>query len=643
MKLDYRFLLFLVWSCSIQGISTHLFSQHAELPTARQHVGEREMPAAQIRPQIRSYSIFTQRENPSRTFPISPQNPFFDDFSTTQGLPDSTKWCITDPELRTPLSSFHMAIFPPTWGVLTFDGLDSQGLPYDTQGISEGVADELWTQFIDLSPFSPSDRVVLSFFLQPQGAGNAPETTDLFQVLCTRLDTTADSLETLFTLPGSKLAPFQQYVIELNDPAFFYEEFQLVFRSTGSLNGYLDHWHLDYVNLGVNRSPSDTTFDDQGIQEFSLTILDPYTLYPASIFPPAQNTNSIFAVRVNNLDNQTNSVSTSLFLEEPSGNLLQFGRDLEVLPLQSNSFEILLRDALSPFQETSGTLNVQVQLENAGDNPQNDFLRVPFRVDSLMGYDDGEADGSYGLNRPKGFALQYALPENNRYFLSALWLSFVPRLDASPSSGNSEYLDGKGFQLTIWNTPNPDSILYNQSGFQVTYGDSLNHFERYELAEPVLLPDTFWVGLRQIDGVPIGIGLDRNATPGFLYWDSIGVWTQSKITGLPMVRAEIQQEGNFPTASTPSILSQISIFPNPLPSFQRDLFLETGPLFGKGYLSLYDVEGRKIWERQRDFHGTQAISLDLPASLKAGIYFFQVRFAGNGNQVSRFQQKLLIH
>ena len=644
MKLDKRVLVFFVWSCAIQGIATHLFSQNRDLPAVRQYVGEREVNGPAISSPHPFYPLLKKKGMPPQTFAISPQNPFMDDFSTLRGLPDTTKWWVSDADFKTPLASFHMAISPPSWGVLTFDGLDSRGLPYDTQGISEGNADELWTQFIDLSPYSPTDRLVLSFFLQPQGAGNAPESSDLFQVLCTRADTTSDSLETLISIPGSKLTPFQQYVIELNDPAFFFEEFQLVFRSIGSLNGYLDHWHLDYVRLGLNRSPSDTTLNDQGIQDFSLTVLDPYTLYPAILFPPSQNANAVFSTRVNNLDRQASTVATSLFLEEPNGNMLQFGRELEVLPLQSNSLEVLLRDALSPFQEPSGEMNVQIQLENAGSNPANDFLRVPFRVDSLMGYDDGEADGSYGLNRPKGFALKYALPANNTYFLSALWMSFVPRLDASPSSGSSEYLDGKGFQLTIWKNPHPDSVLFSQSSFQVNYGDSLNHFERYKLNEALLLPDTFWVGLRQIDGVPIGIGLDQDAATGFLYWDSVGVWTLSKVAGLPMIRPEIRSEGSIPTSTAFGITpSGLSLFPNPLASSQRKVFLRTPSLIGKGDVDLFDANGRKVFRRKMDFAGQKLLSLDLPAFLNAGIYLCKVRYTEKGGGVKEYHQKLLIH
>ena len=580
-------------------------------------------------------------QRPPKTLSISASSPFFDDFSSPQSLPDSNLWWIDEGQ-RSPIPTYHMAIAPPSWGVLTFDGTDQTGLPYSTQNISSGVADILSSHFIDLSPYSPADQLLLTFFLQPQGSGNAPEPSDVFEVLCTRSDQPLDSLETLLTIPGENLSSFRQYRIPLNDTAYFHDQFQLIFRSIGSLNGYLDHWHLDYVQLGLNRSPADTVYQDQAIQDFSLTILDPFTLYPSFIFPPTSPTNSIFSVRVNNLSAQPATVGTQLTLTEPSGNTLLFNRDLEVFPNQANSLEVLLRDALSPFSGSYGTLDVGIQLDNAGSIEANDFLHYPIRIDSLMGYDDNEADESYGLTRASGFGLQYALPSGTSAFLSALWISFVPRVDVNPGTGAAEYLQGKDFQLGIWDAPHPDSLLYSQRGARVQYGDSLNHFQRFELNERIPLPDTFWVGIIQSDGVPIGVGLDRNAPSGFLYWDLAGAWIRSEIQGLPMIRPEIMGEPSIPTSNSPLLsVSGVSLYPNPLEG--KTLFLEFPSENTSGSLELWNLKGKKVFEQTLRPKSTHSHSIPLPQKFPKGIYIWKARVQVPGRGELFFTNKLLIN
>ena len=573
---------------------------------------------------------------------ISTENPFFDDFSSGRRLPDSSLWLIDSEGNQTPLVSFHMAQSPPSWGVLSFDGADVRGIPYNTQAISSGIADELRSHYIDLSSFTPADQLVLSFFLQPQGLGNAPESADSFQILCTRSDQSLDSLENLMTIAGSSLTPFRQYHIPLNDPAYFHEKFQLVFRSIGSLNGYLDHWHLDYIFLGPNRTISDTTYQDQAIQDFTLTILDPFTLYPAQLFPPLASGNAIYSAKVNNLSLQSAQVGTQLILIEPNQNMIQFGQELDVFPYQANSLEIVLRDALSAFEGTFGSLDVQIQLANAGITSSNDFLRYSYRIDSLMGYDDGEADASYGLTRARGYGVQYTLPSNAEAFLSAVWISFVPRVDVSPSSGGSEYLDGKGFQWVIWDAPHPDSIVHRQSGVQVNYGDSLNHFERYALDESVLLPDTFWLGIQQIDGVPLGVGLDRNAVSNRLFWDSAGVWTPSRIVGSPMIRAEIQGERPLPTPRLSDVsASTVSVYPNPLTG--KTLFIQASQPISFTQIELWSITGRKIFQQPIRQVASGPLQITLPAELSPGIYIFKASSSSQKAGASNFSCKLLIN
>src|SRR5690606_37405864 len=96
--------------------------------------------------------------------------PFFDDFSQQYYYPDADKW-----EDNYVYINSNYAVNPISYGVATFDGLDSTGYPYNFNNpTSHGVADYLTSKPIDLS--SVTDSVYLSFFFQPQGNGNRPET-----------------------------------------------------------------------------------------------------------------------------------------------------------------------------------------------------------------------------------------------------------------------------------------------------------------------------------------------------------------------------------------------------------------------------------------------------------------------------------
>ncbi len=107
--------------------------------------------------------------------------PFFDDFSQASLFPDSTKW--TD---RNALVTDGFPLNPPSRNAATLDVLDSYGRVYDYAISNAFVAEYLTSARIRLDSImepepralTPADSVYLSFWYQPQGNGNAPETHD---------------------------------------------------------------------------------------------------------------------------------------------------------------------------------------------------------------------------------------------------------------------------------------------------------------------------------------------------------------------------------------------------------------------------------------------------------------------------------
>src|SRR5690606_24103151 len=98
--------------------------------------------------------------------------PFLDDFSQNYHFPDENLW----QDINVYINSNYPKT-PPSYGVATFDGLDSTGFPYDfSSQIAHGIADSLTSHPIDLTVIN--DSVYLSFQYQAGGNGNAPEVED---------------------------------------------------------------------------------------------------------------------------------------------------------------------------------------------------------------------------------------------------------------------------------------------------------------------------------------------------------------------------------------------------------------------------------------------------------------------------------
>jgi hypothetical protein len=107
--------------------------------------------------------------------------PFFDDFTTSNIVPDNAKWMD-----RSVFINKDFPYFPVNIGAATFDALDSTGKIYSNAEWVPFEADKLTSNAIRLDSIfdpvvrklTPSDSIYLSFFYQPQGYGRKPEAWD---------------------------------------------------------------------------------------------------------------------------------------------------------------------------------------------------------------------------------------------------------------------------------------------------------------------------------------------------------------------------------------------------------------------------------------------------------------------------------
>ena len=225
--------------------------------------------------------------------------PFIDDFAYNSPYPDTTLWVEKQVYVNNTMSAE-----PPTRGVATFDGLNAYGRPYFPGQFSAGFADSLTCKPIDLSGYSSASGIFLSFYVQPQGLGFAPEGQDSLFLF---FKNDANQWEQVWSRWGTPWQPFRIVMIPVNQPRFLHAGFQFRFVNLASLNLNDDIWNIDYIKLDANRSVADTNMNDMAMTIDPGSILYPYTGMPYRHFTANANaelsTQQLF--QINNLYNQS--------------------------------------------------------------------------------------------------------------------------------------------------------------------------------------------------------------------------------------------------------------------------------------------------------------------------------------------------
>ena len=165
--------------------------------------------------------------------------PFFDDFPNTP-VPDSSFWINENAEVT------DVGINPPSPPYeLTLDGHPTGG-------------DFVTLLPVDLSSYQ-GQGMILSFWYQPEGSGNAPETGDSLAV---DFKDDQGNWHTVWAIPGTSVQPFENVILSLDalnptGATYFHNNFQFRFRNHGtqSSSSHFDHWLIDNVYLGLPNNP----------------------------------------------------------------------------------------------------------------------------------------------------------------------------------------------------------------------------------------------------------------------------------------------------------------------------------------------------------------------------------------------------
>ncbi len=525
--------------------------------------------------------------------------------------------------------NYRFAKNPWTLGVVTFDGLDENGYPYNLGSTSSGLADVLHSKPIDMSSVSAVNEVYFSFLYQTEGLGDVPEVTDSLV-----LEFYAPQISQWFRVWSTKGAPvsdFKKTHIKIQDPKYFQDGFQFRFKNYGGLSGSLDHFHIDYVHLRASSGAQDTLFKDFAFVYPIGSFLKDYTSVPwehyKNNFAGKMNDSTIIHVRngSNIQENSQDGLAWVTYAGNPEGSYVLpdvILTDTQIANYEPRTFYLSYHDFSGGyhFDETKPGDEQVFDLFATVTSPfahlsLNDSTSGQQVFSNYYAYDDGSAEQAYGtVGIQSRLAYQFTPYEDDS--LIGVQMHFVPTVDDV-----SDHL----FLLTVWDDENghPGNVIYEDDFFYPRtphYENERNKFTNYYLKDTAKLAisGTFYVGWRQLEGEKLGLGFDKNTDNSHKAFFSItngNTWPQSSLSGSLMMRPIFSTALDASLGIEEKAIAEsiFEVYPNPVSDV---INLRADATVYKGAV-IFDMQGKLILEISAD--ETQA---DL-SQLKTGIYIIR--------------------
>jgi len=574
------------------------------------------------------------KDNPNSVYNKKPTNnkavltlPFLDDFSQEHFYPNLNLWMDINVHINT-----GFADNPISYGVATFDGLDSTGTPYNfSNPTSYGPADTLTSCPINTS--SITDSLFLSFYYQPQGNGNKPETKDSLRLEGFRV---SDSTWVrLWSVEGAPNQPFELVMIPL-DTSFQKNGFQFRFINWATLSGNVDHWNLDYVYLNDNRTHTDTALNDVSFITDNFTLLEEFTAMPWEHY----KTDSLnFMTKNMEVTYKNNhSVQYGVFYKYDVVDNNGAGPVLETYPSTTSAknagaYSTLVEPQavydvnptfindfyFAPTNDQTKVFQIKnyFSLASADFNVDNDTVNTYQVFGNYYAYDDGTAELGYGV-QGIGSKLAHEFDIKKSDTLTGFDIYFSPIMNNHSA---------ETFRLKVWSSLSPEVEIYSQPASQFTspiYSNT-NEFLKYTLDVPLYLTaGTYYIGWEKISQEFLNVGWDvNNDNSDKVHFNAVGVWQNATYPGTLMLRPVFGSYAN-PTVDINENIDQselFKIYPNPA---QNELNISINSS-SNYHISLIDINGRLMVETE------SGLSTKINTSAIAnGIYI--VRFTNNTTQ-----------
>jgi hypothetical protein len=545
--------------------------------------------------------------------------PFRDDFSKQGVYPDASLWLDSGVFINNNYSEF-----PVTIGIATFDGLNQYGNPYQPGATFDSIADILTSHCIDLALPSTDTSVWFSFYYQPQGLGDEPETGDS---LVLQFKDTGGVWNNVWAIDGKPDTAFTRVSMRITGENYLFKGFQFRFYSIATVNGNRDHWNLDYIFLDKNR------FENDGIEDFSLlrpqaSLLTEFTSMPYTHYkalgspPPAGTLRSDMEDSVYVINYGPTSITPYIDIYEddqtiPAYHITTPGV-LPGNPLSYLAYTLPLNYYFPSNVPDSADFLVKAYLDDpvARLEKNNDTSYMHQRFYNYYSYDDGSAEVGYGVTGNVDVSMAYLFNVKVADTLQGVQIYFNPTgIDVT----------NKLFQLTVWTdiniTTNQSVELYRMINQKPGSFDSINGFKTFLFDTTLIVgPGNIWVGIVQNEPQTLyGVGLDRNIDSHTkMYFHIDGIWSGSNIIGSWMIRPLFGKHISLVNVEEhESAVSDFLIYPNPA----RDV----------AHINFDERKGNKYFYRIYDCIGSLIMQDALPSSgditisgLSQGLYIVKL-------------------
>lgn len=579
---------------------------------------------------------------------------FFEDFSTYhyEVFPRPDRW--------KDRYAFINSTYPDSMislGVATLDALDERGLPWYSE-INKVIPSDTLTSNDFHFDSEITEPVFFSFFYQPGGKGDIPEGID---TIGGQSGNGRDSLlleffqpdsavweKVYYTLDNTKPHNFTQVILRV-DTIYLKKGFKFRFRNYTSANlnniqgqdlgkvANNDHWHIDYIWMKETSDSTELTrLNDITVVKPLLPILTGYTAVPYHHFFSAQvlseRTTIPFSFR-------------TTYPGRPSTDVIQTRRFFRSYNLKNNNErlrDINLNNDLNPnvwydFADnfTSGfeyldygdgigqfELEAFIKVESENQRLENDTARRKETYYDHYAYDDGSAEYSFGLSGEKQdlnrIAQRFRVfrPSDKPDSLWAVLIYFAKSIDSTT-------IDAE-FRLSIRKNDGPipaKEEIYSSGRitYYPDYSRGLNGFTRIDIDPPLLITDTFFVVIEQLNGyVGIGYDINHNSSGNTFTYTLTGseyTWTNNSSLrkGSLMIRPSFKSHDIItPTEQIVKASSEIKIYPNPATTELK--FTSFIPDNSYYLIKIYTLMGILVTDMETDQN-----NIDI-SNLKKGMY-----------------------
>lgn len=542
--------------------------------------------------------------------------PFFDDFTGQSFLPSPKRWSDSYAFINNTYSDQQITV-----GIATLDALDDAGNLYET-AVPEGFeADHLTSQPVNLN-YLPAENIWLSFYYQPGGLGDAPEINDSL----TLQFFAPEELKwySVWKATGSETEKFKPAIIRIENPRYLKNGFRFRFVNWASLAdfddrsmiGNCDHWNIDYIYLGRNRSAADTSLADVAFRTPLRSILKTHEAMPWKQFRQVylQEMGSAIPIHYRNNDRITRNVTRNFEIRDMFTNTISHSFSAgaaNVEPYSDVDYNANLIYTYNNANNDSALFRITCHLKTDDFDPKgNDTISYLQVFSNYFAYDDGSSEGGYGINGQgsRNAMAAYRFKSYIEDTIRAINICF-----------NDSYLNSnrRAFHLMIWDDNNglPGNVIYTAEDLLVEPGDKINGFHTYILPDGVPVNGTFYVGWKQISETFLNAGFDVN-TPhrGRQYYWLNGVWLQSQKEGSLMIRPVVGAPIKTTSSDDeiPPVYRSFRMWPNPASDY-INLDCSDLALSRSAFISVIDLQGREMmrvpYNAQIDVSG-----------LKQGIY-----------------------